>query len=157
MKPRSIWPPAPFKPANPPVSRWFPMCRWQVTSRVREPAEMHLMNIVGKRCISCSLRGCLLLLIALTARANDAQSLDQFLARLGLDDLRLANMERTLARETGAANRLELARKLADAYSEELVSAAEEPERFAVLKSRVEKLLAAMPDARAPAVDVILL
>ena len=93
----------------------------------------------------------------LNARADEPQSLDQFLARLGLSDLRLANRERTLARETVPAKRLELARKLADAYSEELVTAADEPERFAALKLRVEKLLSTVPDARTPAVEVILL
>jgi tetratricopeptide (TPR) repeat protein len=100
---------------------------------------------------------CLLVLTALTSRADDAQSLDQFLARLGLGDLRLANTERMLARETVPAKRAELARKLADGYAEELIAAADEPERFAALKSRVDKLLADVPDARTPAVEVIVL
>jgi len=99
----------------------------------------------------------LLVLTALTARADDAQSLDQFLTRLGLSDLRLANMERMLVRETIPAKRAELARKLADGYAEELVAAADEPERFAALKSRVDKLLENVPDARTAAVEVIVL
>jgi hypothetical protein len=97
------------------------------------------------------------LLIAQAARADEAQSLDQFLTRLGLNDLRLTHMERTLARETAAPKRQLLAKQLADAYAEELIAAADESQRFASLRSRVEKLLAAAPEARTPAVEVVLL
>src|SRR5437762_3689664 len=90
-------------------------------------------------------------------RGDDDQTLDQFLSRLGLAQLRLTHMERMLARETGADKRAALARSLADAYAEELVATADEPERFAKLKDRAEKLLAAFPDARTPAATVALL
>ena len=120
-------------------------------------SEMHLMNIIGKRCISCSLRGC----SVVADRADVAPMMRNRSTSFSLDWGSMICGWRIWSalclRETRAANRLELARKLADAYSEELVSAAEEPERFAVLKSRVEKLLATIPDARTPAVDVILL
>src|SRR4051794_16102899 len=91
MKPLLTWRPARFKPAKQPASYLFPMCRWPMRNSFR-----------------CGVACCLLILMAVSGRADEAQSLDQFLARLGLTDLRLANMERTLARETGVAQRLEL-------------------------------------------------
>ncbi|MBW8883501.1 MAG: hypothetical protein JF612_01720, partial [Planctomycetia bacterium] len=66
-------------------------------------------------------------------------------------------MERMLARETAVDRRAALARRLADAYAEELVATADDPEQFAKLKASAEKLLAAFPDARTPAVTVALL
>src|SRR5690349_19571212 len=140
MKRRSTWRPARFKPASRPVLRSFLMCRWPVINNFLRHFALWLF-----------------LLAALPARADEAQSLDQFLARLALSDLRLANMERMLAQETAAPKRVELARKLADAFAEELVAAADEPQRFAALKSRVDKLLASEPGARTPAVEVIVL
>jgi hypothetical protein len=99
----------------------------------------------------------LLLISSATASADEAQSIEQFLSRLGLIELRLVHIERMLARETAADKRQAMARKLADAYAEELVAAADEPERFAQLKTRVEKLLASTPEARTPGVEVVLL
>jgi hypothetical protein len=92
-----------------------------------------------------------------SARADDAQALEQFLNRLGLRDLRLIHLERMLDRESEARRRQALAKSLADAYTEELISAADEPERFDKLRGRVEKLLATAPEARTPAVEVVLL
>ncbi len=90
-------------------------------------------------------------------RADDDQKLDQFLSRLGLTDLRLTHMERMLAREITYDKRAAIARNLADAYAEELVAAADEPERFAKLKDRAENLLGTFPEARTPAASVALL
>src|SRR5262245_28689039 len=89
-----------------------------------------------------------ILFIANSTAADDDQALDQFLTRLGLTDLRLTNMERILSRENAADKRAALARSLADGYAEELIAAADEPERFVKLKMRAEKLLAAFPEAR---------
>ena len=104
-----------------------------------------------------TLQACLLFIATLAACADDGQKLDQFLNRLGLADLRLTHMERLLERETAGDKRLAMARQLADAYAEELVAAADESERFAALKARIEKLLAALPQASTPAVEVVLL
>jgi len=93
----------------------------------------------------------------LAVRGDDEAALDQFLARLGLAELRLAHMQRMLAHETAADKRTALARKLADAYAEELIAAADEGQRFSELKARVEKLLADVPAARTAAVEVVLL
>lgn len=107
-----------------------------------------------------SLRILLALLASLAvigpARADD-QALDQLLARLGLAELRLHHMERLLARETDRDKRLAAARQLADAYAEQLLSVADDPERFAALQSRLETLLATTPQARTPAIEVVLL
>src|SRR6476660_594150 len=64
------------------------------------------------------------------AAADDDQTLDQFLSRLGLTELRHTHLERMLAQETSPEKRTLLAVKLADSYAEELVVAADEPERF---------------------------
>src|SRR5438552_1871693 len=100
---------------------------------------------------------CILLALVGAAPADDDLALDQFLSRLGLAELRLTHMERMLAREHAAGKRAALARSLADAYAEELIAAADEPERFAKLKNHAEKLLAAFPDARTAAASVALL
>src|SRR5689334_4310599 len=136
MKLPSKWRPARCKPANLPASRWFPMSRCLV------------LNLL--------LSLWLLIVFAPQGRADD-QALDQFLARLGLVDLRLANMERMLARETVLEKRQTLARTLADTYAEELLSAADEPQRFESLKLRLEKLLANSSAARSASVEVALL
>src|SRR5689334_17598197 len=101
-----------------------------------------------------------LLLAALLAgapRADDARALDQYLQRLGLSDLRLLHLEQTLAGESAAAKRLPLARTLADAYAEQLLATADEPERFAKLHRRAEQLLNTFPEAATPAVTVAML
>src|SRR5262245_26833052 len=101
----------------------------------------------------------LVVVILVSARivADDNQTLDQFLGRLGLSELRLLHRERMLAQEPATDKRAALARALADSYAEELIAAADEPNRFAKLKDRAEKLLTAYPDARTPAVSVALL
>src|SRR5690242_17470887 len=73
--------------------------------------------------------------------ADENHTLDQFLSRLGLTDLRLTHMVRMLAHESAPEKRAAIARQLADAYAEELVASADEEERFIKLKSRAEKLL----------------
>jgi hypothetical protein len=95
--------------------------------------------------------------IVSVTRADDDQALDHFLGRLGLNELRLTHLERRVAHEPAAEKRAQLARQLADAYAEELVAAADEPDRFTRLKARADKLLAAMPEARTRASQVALL
>src|SRR5262245_9641499 len=115
--------------------------------------------LVARRAIRClGIATVLVCLAALApARGDDEQKLEQFLNRLGLTDLRLTHMERALARENAYDKRAAIARNLADAYAEELVAAADEPERFAKLKDRADKLLSAFPEARTPAASVALL
>src|SRR5262245_4908965 len=115
--------------------------------------------LVARRAIRCLCIATVLVSLAALGpvRGDDDQKLEQFLNRLGLTDLRLTHMERALARENAYDKRAALARNLADAYAEELVAAADEPERFAKLKDRADKLLSAFPEARTPAAGVALL
>src|SRR5947207_1288684 len=108
---------------------------------------------IGRICVAM----CILLALVGAAPADDDLALDQFLGRLGLTELRLTHMERMLARENAADKRAALARNLADAYAEELIAAADEPERFTKLKNRAEKLLAAFPEAKTAAANIALL
>lgn len=105
---------------------------------------------------------CTILLFALgpwsgPARADGDQPLDQFLARLSLADLRLHHLERSLERETNAEKRVTVARSLADLYAEQLIVAADDAARFDALQTKVDKLLADMPAARTPSIEVVLL
>lgn len=94
--------------------------------------------------------------LALSPSAMSAEPLDQLLGRLGLVELRLHRLERTLQAETDGAKRLALARQLTDGYAEQLVAAAEDPERFAHWQACVEKLLAEVPGAKTPTLEVVL-
>ena len=96
------------------------------------------------------------LLAVSTASAQHSPQLDQLLTRLGLADLRLHHLERSLAAappEQQAAQ----ARRLADVYAEAMLAAADDPARFAQLKSRIDRLLDEHADAATPAVRVVLL
>jgi hypothetical protein len=91
------------------------------------------------------------------ALAQHDQALDELLTRLNLGDLRLHHLERMLERETAEPKRLPLARRLADAYAEHLIAAADDAERFAAVQAKIERLLAEVPEARTPSVEVVLL
>jgi tetratricopeptide (TPR) repeat protein len=91
------------------------------------------------------------------AWADEQQALDQLLSRLKLAELRLHHMEQSLAGEKSVEKRRASALKLADAYAEQLAAAGDDGLRFAALQLRVEKLLAAVPEARTPALEVALL
>ena len=95
--------------------------------------------------------------LALCARAGDDQALDELLMRLNLGDLRLHHMERMLEREPAGEKRLPLARRLADAYAEHLIAAADDAGRFAAIQAKIELLLDELPEARTPSVEVVLL
>ena len=53
--------------------------------------------------------------------------------------------------------RLPAAKRLADAYAEQLIAAADDAARFAAIQAKIEALLAAVPEASTPAVEVVLL
>src|SRR5262245_54691182 len=117
MKRRSTWRPARSSRARGPALPWFLMCRFR--GRVG-CAHQHCRKWWAQPALH-AVWG-VLALITLAASADEAQQLDEFLNRLGLTDLRLAHTERLLAREAAADKRMALARQLADAYAEELVS-----------------------------------
>lgn len=91
------------------------------------------------------------------ARADDNQALDELLTRLNLGDLRLHHMERMYGRETAGDKRIASAKRLADAYAEHLIAAADNAERFTAIQAKIDKLLAEVPEARTPSVEVVLL
>lgn len=84
-------------------------------------------------------------------------ALERYLARLGLVELQAAQLERLIARELPADQRLTLARQLADLYAEQLMNSAENPERFAEIQKHIDALTAKTPQARTPALEVMLL
>lgn len=92
----------------------------------------------------------------MTVCAEEPPPLDQLLSRLGLVELRLHRQEQILATETDAAKRLATARQLADSYAEQMVAAADDPEQFGRWQARVEKLVANVPEAKTPALEVVL-
>ena len=90
------------------------------------------------------------------ASAQHSPQLDHLLTRLGLSDLRLHHLERSLAAappEQQAAQ----ARRLADVYAEVMLSASDDAARFEQLKSRIDSLLEEHAEAATPAVRVVLL
>ena len=92
-----------------------------------------------------------------TAYADDAVALEQYLARLGLADLRLHHLERTLERTTDAIQRSAFAKLLADAYADQMLAAADDEARFEQLKASIERLLANYPQVSTPVIQVVLL
>src|SRR5688572_15443473 len=135
----SKWPLQLSRPARRPVFRLSPMFR------CRRPIST---------LISCLVSG----VIALAgASGADPRVLDEYLTRLRLADLRLHYLEQRLAGESDPGKRSTLAQTIVDGYAEQLVAAADEPERFANLRTRVERVLAAAPQARTAALEIVLL
>jgi hypothetical protein len=82
--------------------------------------------------------------------------LEAYLQKLGLSDLRVRHLEH-VAGEANKEAKLAAGRKLADAYAERLMAVAEEEKAYDALKTRVDRLLAQTPEARTPALTVMLL
>jgi hypothetical protein len=103
---------------------------------------------------------CLLAGLALRpshVRADDAETLDRFLSRLGLVDLQILHLEEALQRQRDSAPRERLARRLADLYAERLMVAADDKPRYEEIVGRMEALIAAVPQANTTALQVMLL
>ena len=86
-----------------------------------------------------------------------ADPLEAYLQKLGLADLRVRHLEHVAAGEQSREAKLAAGQKLADAYAERLMAVAEDEAAFKALKTRVDQLLAQMPEARTPALTVMLL
>jgi len=99
----------------------------------------------------------LALLLAARCGGEEPPPLDRLLTRLGLVELRLHRQEQALASQTDAARRTTAARQLADSYADQLIAAADDAEQFAALHGRVQKLIAAVPEAKTAALEVALL
>ncbi len=96
-------------------------------------------------------------LLAAPVLADEAVRLDRYLQRLGLSDLRLLFQEEELAAAPDEKTKAARAKTLSDLYSQRLLEAAEEPQRFAELVLRVERLLRDYPAVDSPQLRVMLL
>ena len=87
-------------------------------------------------------------------REGDA-SLEQFLQRLGLVELQTHHLEQQLDGEP--AERLAIARRLADLYASQLVATLSDSDRYDNMMLRINGLLEKVPQAKTPSLEVMLL
>ena len=113
---------------------------------------------------SCrSTAACLLTLLFLAvhlstaARCQEVGPLEQYLVRLGLSDLHSHFLEQRLAGETNDGRQEVLARRLADVYAAQLVTAAGDPDKFAGIMQRIEALVERVPQSKTTLLEVMLL
>ena len=98
---------------------------------------------------------CIATPLSLLSAQEDAAKVERYLSRLGLSELRVRLLEREV--QQGGESKDKAARKLADAYAQALMDAAEDQPRFDRLKQQIDKLLLASPAASTPALQVGLL
>ncbi len=92
------------------------------------------------------------------ARADDEEALERFLARLGLADLQIVHLEKSLDSPTlTQPARQRLAERLADLYAERLMKVSDDPARYGDLTQRIDALLAKFPQANTASLRVMLL
>ncbi|MHB8970269.1 MAG: tetratricopeptide repeat protein [Pirellulaceae bacterium] len=91
------------------------------------------------------------------ANAQDDARLEQFLARLGLVDLQVQLLERSVRSPDAADAQQPKARQLADLYAEQLMSHADDPAKYSDTLARIETLVRDFPDANTTALQVMLL
>jgi hypothetical protein len=89
--------------------------------------------------------------------SGDDRVVEQYLQRLGLADLRLHQLERTFAKAKSPTERTVAAKRLADAYLDRLISAADEPEVASELESRVRDLVAKAPEVNSAELKLLLM
>ena len=109
-----------------------------------------LVRIFALICCAC------LRTLALAAD-DEAATVERYLSRLGLSELRVRHLEREVDQGADGESRQKAAKKLADAYAQALMDAAEDPPRFERLKQQIDKLLLQNPQASTPGVQVALL
>ena len=90
-------------------------------------------------------------------QSSDSEQLEQFLARLGLADLRIQLLERSLQTSSTPDAKLAMARRLADLYAERLMAHAEDMAAYNDTLQRIEKLIQAVPEANTAPLQVMLL
>lgn len=101
---------------------------------------------------------CLVVCLGLLSPAiaqDESAKVERYLSRLGLSELRVRHLEREV--EQGGESKDRAARKLADAYAQALMDAAEDQPRFDRLKQQIDKLLLKNPEASTPTLQVALL
>jgi tetratricopeptide (TPR) repeat protein len=100
----------------------------------------------------------LLIILAAPAFAADDEKLERFLARLGLVDLQIVQLEKSLDRGAGRSQEQQrLAERLADLYAEQLMNSADDPAAYNDLVQRIQDLLSRFPQANTTALQVMLL
>ena len=85
------------------------------------------------------------------------EKLEQFLARLGLTDLRVLQLEKMVAGPNTPQGRVALAKKLADLYAGQLMSAADDVAKYDATLAKIRDLTARVPEAYTASLGVILL
>jgi len=94
---------------------------------------------------------------ASTAIPDDVDTVEQFLARLGLVEIQVLHLEKTLDTPLSDKRRVELARRLADLYAGLLMGASDDEERSREIYARVDALVKRVPEADTPSLGVLLL
>ena len=89
--------------------------------------------------------------------ASDEDVLQQYLQRLGLDDLQMQQLEKMIQLPRSKEQIQQDVKKLADLYVSQLLAAADDSQRRDSLVNRVNGLLEKFPNAKTPALDVMLL
>ncbi|HUT94302.1 MAG TPA: hypothetical protein VMY37_32885 [Thermoguttaceae bacterium] len=92
-----------------------------------------------------------------TAIADDVDTVQQFLARLGLVEIQVLHLEKTLQGPLPDERRVELARRLADLYAGLLMSTSQDEEKSQEIYARVDSLIKRVPEADTPSLGVLLL
>ena len=93
----------------------------------------------------------------LSAQSPHDQQLDQLLARLGLVDLQILHLERTLQEDAVGANGNPLARRLADLYAGRLMDRSDDKPVYEDTIQRIQNLIRDYPEANTTALQVMLL
>lgn len=88
---------------------------------------------------------------------EEAERLERYLRQLGLTDLRAIQLERMIERSESSGRRLEWAQQLGDLYAEQLTRNLDQLDRYADLQRRIKRLLDQVPEAKTPALEVMLL
>jgi DNA-binding SARP family transcriptional activator len=112
----------------------------------------------GRTCLLAAAVICFAAHAAGPSCAADEEALERLLARLGLVDLQIVHLEKSLEGQAlTEPQRDKLAQKLADLYAEQLMESAGDPARYEKLVARVQELLARFPQANTAALQVMLL
>jgi len=91
------------------------------------------------------------------ARGDDDDSITQFLNRLGLTDLEIMHLEKVIEKDLPKEKKVTLAKRLADLYAGELMTATGDEQKSLDLHQRIQKLTQRVPQADTPALQVMLL
>ncbi len=140
------------------------------TSIATQTAPSPLAQTVPRRAAAVVARGgaatirlCVLLFLTFTITASPARGqtdeprLEQFLARLGLTELQIAQLEQSLDAPIDQQHKQQQARKLADLYAERLMASSDDKPRYDDTVRRITALLKQYPQANTTALQVMLL